>query len=101
MIVEDENKFNDILKDSLILIELYLRLKILKHLYNIFDSPTDYNIMKLAIFITKFYFEYNINKLLKEQESVFLDNFNKRSSPINIVLEEEADLLFFKSFISF
>jgi len=46
MIVEDENKFNDILKDSLNLIELYLRLKILKYLYNIFDSPTDYNIME-------------------------------------------------------
>ena len=98
MIVEDENKFYDILKDTLNLDELYLRLEILKYLYNILDSPTDYNIMELAIFINKFYFEYNINKLLKEQESAFLDNFNKRPSPINIDLEDETDLLYFKSF---
>ena len=54
MIVEDENKFYDILKDTLNLDELYLRLEILKYLYNILDSPTDYNIIELAIFSINF-----------------------------------------------
>ena len=74
MIVEDENKFYDILKDTLNLDKLYLLLKILKYLYNILDSSKDYNIMELVIF-SLFHFEYYFNKFLKDQKSAFIDNF--------------------------
>lgn len=98
MIVEDENKFYDILKDISNSDEIYLKTEILKYLYFILDNPINYLIIEFGSLIYKFYFEYNINKLLKEQESAFLDYFNKKPSPINIDTEDEDNLLYFKSF---
>ena len=98
MAVEDENKFYNILKDITNNDELHLKLEILKYLYYILDNPSQYSIIKFEIFIYKFYFEYNINKLLKEQKSAFLDSYNKKPSPIKIDSEDETNLSYFKSF---
>ena len=87
-----------ILKDTLNYDELYLKLEILKYYFYILDNPSQQIIIEFGIFIFKYYFEYNINKLLKEQESSFLDSHNKRPSPINIDVEDELNLNFFESF---
>lgn len=98
MIVDDENKFSNILKATMNIDELYLKLEILKYLYYILDNPSQYLIIKFEIFIYKFYFEFNINKLLNEQKNAFVDTRNKKPSPLVIDFEEETNLLYFKSF---
>ena len=98
MAVENEKKFYDILNDTKNYDELYLKLEILKYYISILDNPTQQIIIEFEIFIFKYYFEYSINKLLKEQESSFLDSHNKRPTPIDINFEDELDMNFFGSF---
>lgn len=98
MAEEDENKFYNILSDVINHDDLYIKLEILKYIYLIIDKPTPELILTFEIFIFKLYFEYNINKLLKEQEEAFTNPYNKKPLPIKIDSEEETNLLFFKSF---
>ena len=96
--IEDENKFYKILNDIKNNDELFFKLEILKYLYNIIDNPSTNLIIKFSIFIFNYYFIYNINKLLNEQKDEFINNYNKKPSPIDIDLEDETNILFFKSF---
>ena len=98
MLIENEIKFFDILKDTMNYDEFYLKLEILKYYIYILDNPSQRIIIELEILVFKYYFEYSINKLLKEQESSFLDSHNKRPSPIDIDVKDELDLNFFESF---
>ena len=98
MIVDNETKFYNIINDTMNLDELYLKLESLKFLYYILDNPSQLSIITFEIFIFKYYFEYNIDKVLKELESEFLDSHKKKPSPIHIDIEDEVNLTYFKSF---
>ena len=98
MCAENENKFFNILIGVMNNDELYLKLEILKYLYYILDNPSNLLIVKFSMFIFEFYFSFNIEKLLKEQKDAFIDILNKKPSPLNINLEDETNLSYFKYF---
>ena len=98
MTEEDENKFYNILSETINNDDLCIKLEMLKYIYHIIDKQTPDLIISFEIFIFKLYFEYNINKVLKEQQEAFLNPYNKKPSPIKIDLEDEDNCLFFKSF---
>jgi ubiquitin-activating enzyme E1 len=95
LFLEDEEQFQNILNQISNLEELYLSIQIYKYIIDIINNPSQYSIIKFAIFIFIYYFEYNINTLLKELK----DSFNKRPSPLEIIdLNEENTKLYFESF---
>ena len=98
LIIEDENRFFNILNDEINNNDLYIKLEIYKYLYIIIDKPNKYLIIEFAIFIFKYYFEFNINNILKEQEIEFKNGYNRKPSQINIDLEDKFNILYFKSF---
>jgi ubiquitin-activating enzyme E1 len=95
---EDQNKFYNILGDVMNNDDLFIKLEFFRYFYHIIDKPTPDLIITFEIFVFKLYFEYNIIKLLKEQEEAFTNPYNKKPAPIKIDSEDETNLLFFKSF---
>lgn len=95
LFLEDEQKFKNILNEIGNLEELYLVIEIYKQIIDIINNPSQYSIIKFAIFIFVYYFDYNIKIILKE-----LDNsFNKRPSPLEVIdLNERNTQLYFESF---
>ena len=94
IILEDEEQFKSILNEITNSEELYLSLEIYKNFINIINNPSQYSIIKFAIFIFIYYFDYNINKLLKELK----DSFNKLPVPLEIDINDENIKLYFESF---
>jgi hypothetical protein len=60
-------------------------------------NPSKYSIIKYALYIFTYYFEYIINKLLKEHSFTNIP-FTKKPSSLNLNLSDDNILLFFKSF---
>ena len=99
LILEDEEQFYNILNEINDRNQLYLILEIFKNLFHILGNPSQYTIIQYAIFIFTYYFEYNINKILKENATSYSNkNSNKRLSPLKIDLTDDNTILFFKSF---
>ena len=99
LILEDEEQFYNILNEINDRNQLYLILEIFKNLFHILGNPSQYTIIQYAIFIFTYYFEYNINKILKENATSYSNkNSNKRPSPLKIDLTDDNTILFFKSF---
>lgn len=94
LILDDEKQFKNILNQINKPEELYLILEIYKNIIDIINNPTQYSIIKFAIFIFIYYFEFNINLLIKEVNN----SFKKPPSPLKINLNEENTKLYFKSF---
>ena len=94
IILEDEDQFKNILSQISNSEELYLSLEIYKNIINIISYPSQYSIIKFAIFIFIYYFDYNIKKLLKELK----DSFNRLPSSLEINLNDENTKLYFESF---
>ena len=96
LILEDKEQFYNILLNKEHTI-LYLDIKKYKNLLNILENPSQYSIIKYALFIFTYCFDYEINKLLKEH-SFSNVAFIKIPSPLKLDLSDKNTILFFKSF---
>ena len=96
LVLDDEEQFKNIINQINKSEELYLTLEIYKNIIDILNYPTQYSIIKFAIFIFIYYFDFNINLLLKE----VTNSFNKPPSPLKINLEEKNTQLYFESFFN-
>ena len=97
--VNNLNQFENILNQINDTNILFLSIEIYKYIFYIINNPSKLLIIKFAIFIFKYYFDYNINKLLIDKKNVFEKNItNKKPSSLNIDLNEENTILYFKSF---
>ena len=94
LILEDEEHFKSILNKISDPLELYLTIEIYKNIINIANTPSENSIVKFAIFIFIFYFDYNIILLIKELK----ESFRKPPSPLEIDINDENTKLFFESF---
>ena len=94
LILEDEEQFKKILNEISDSQELYLSLEIYKNIINIINNPIESSIVKFAIFIFIYYFEYTINLLLKEIK----ESFNIPPTPLEININDENTKLYFESF---
>jgi ubiquitin-activating enzyme E1 len=95
LLFEDEQHFYNILENINNPNQLYLILEIYKNIFHVIENKSLYTIIKYAFFIFIYYFEYIINKLLKEHAT---SNINKRPSPLKIDLTDGNTILYFKSF---
>ena len=94
-----KKKIPNILNQNNDINQIYLMLETYKYILYILENPSQNLIIKFAIFIFVYYFDYNINKLLKDQKDVFIKNiFNKKPSTLKIDLLEPNTTLYFKSF---
>ena len=99
LILEDEHQFYNALNETSDREELYLILNIYKNIFYILDNPSQHSIIKYAIFIFTYYFEYIINKIIREHAASYSNiTSNKRPSPIKMNLADSNVILFFKSF---
>jgi ubiquitin-activating enzyme E1 len=97
LIPKNEEKFKQILEETND--QLYLHIEIYKNIFYILENPSFNLIIKFASFVFKYYFQYIINKILKDNQKSFLNqNYNKKPSPLEIDLNEKNTILFFKSF---
>ncbi len=94
LILEDEEQFKNILNKITDTLELYLTIEIYKYVINIANNYSEISIIKFAIFLFKFYFNFNIKLLLKELK----ESFNKPPLPLEINLNDENTKLYFESF---
>ena len=97
LILENSDQFYNILYGTNERGELYHMIEIYRNLLNLLKNPSKYSIIKYALYIFTYYFEYIINKLLKEHSFTNIP-FTKKPSPLNLNLSDDNILLFFKSF---
>ncbi len=97
LILEDKKQFDKILNEKKERSKLYLDIEIYKNILYILEKPSQYSIIKYALFIFTYYFEYLINKLLKEHSYSDV-SFIKTPSPLKLNLSDENTILFFESF---
>ena len=98
-ILEDEQQFYSVLDKIEDREKLYLTLNIYKNIFYILENPSQYLIIKYAIFIFTYYFKYIINKYIRENAASYSNiTYNNRPSPIEINLEDNNIALYFKSF---
>ena len=84
LITEDEEQFKKILNEISDSRELYQSIEIYKNIINIINNPTQSSIIRFAIFIFIYYFEFNINLLLQEIKQ----SFNIPPTPLKINMDE-------------
>ena len=97
LIPKNEEKFKQILEETND--QIYLHIEIYKNIFYILKNPSFDLIIKFAFFVFKYYFQYIITKILKDNQKSFLNqNYNKKPSPLEIDLNEKNTFLFFKSF---
>ena len=97
LILENSDQFYNILYGTNERGELYHMIEIYRNLLNLLKNPSKYSIIKYALYIFTYYFEYIINKLLKEHSFTNIP-FTKKPSSLNLNLSDDNILLFFKSF---
>jgi ubiquitin-activating enzyme E1 len=98
LIFDDEEKFNDILSENQDRVQLYFILEIYKNILYIIENPSQSSIIKFGLFIFNYYFKYNINHILKENEASYSKiASNKRPKELDINLRDNDIILFFKS----
>ena len=98
LIFDDEEKFNDILSENQDRVQLYFILEIYKNILYIIENPSQSSIIKFGLFIFNYYFKYNINHILKENEASYSKiASNKRPKELDINLRDNDTILFFKS----
>jgi ubiquitin-activating enzyme E1 len=66
LIFEDLPKFYYILEEEKNVDELFYKIEIIANILNILNNPNIYEIIKLAVFIFVFLFNYKIKKLLED-----------------------------------
>ena len=93
LMLEDEGQFKNILNEISDSLELFLSIEIYKNIINIANKRSYISIIAFAIFIFKFYFNYNIKLLLRELK----ESFNNPPTPLEIDIDEENTKLFFES----
>jgi hypothetical protein len=99
LILEDEEKFYNILNEIEDRNQLYLILENYKNILFILENQSQVSIIKYSIFIFSYYFDYKIKQILNENEASYSKiNFNKRPTPLKINLFDDNTILFFKSF---
>ena len=97
--IDNLNQFENLLNQINDTNTLFLSIEIYKHIFNNINNPSKSSIIKFAIFIFKYYFDYNINKLLIEKKNSFEENItNKKPSSLTIDPNEENTILYFQSF---
>jgi ubiquitin-activating enzyme E1 len=97
--IDNLNQFENLLNQINDTNTLFLSIEIYKHIFNNINNPSKSLIIKFAIFIFKYYFDYNINKLLIEKNNFFEKNItNKKPSSLAIDPNEENTILYFQSF---
>lgn len=98
-ILEDEQQFYSALDKIDDREKLYLTLNIYKNIFYILENPSQYLIIKYAIFIFTYYFKYMVNIYIRENSASYSNiTSNDRPSPIEINLEDNNVVLYFKSF---
>ena len=96
-IPKDEKRFKNILEETND--QIYLHIEIYKNIFYILENPSFDLIIKFALFAFKYYFQYFINKTLKDNQKTFLNqNNSKKPSPLELDLTNKNTILFFKSF---
>ena len=99
LIFEDLPKFYYILEEEKNVDELFYKIEIIANILNILNNPNIYEIIKLAVFIFVFLFNYKIKKLLEEySDKTYIFQYNRKPSPIIIDSKDEDNNLYFKSF---
>ena len=97
--IDNLNQFKNLLNQINDTNTLFLSIEIYKHIINNINNPSKSLIIKFAIFIFKYYFDYNIKKLLIEKNDFFEKNItNKKPSSLTIDPKEENTILYFQSF---
>ena len=97
--IEDRNQFYNIINQINDINQLCLNLEIYEYMFYIINNSSQYLIIKYIFFIFKYYFEYNINKLLDEKSNDFSNNiYIKKPSPLKLDLSDKNTILYFKSF---
>ena len=94
LIIEDINQFYNLLNQINDTSQLYLIIEIYKNILYIIENPKQNIIINFAIFVFVYYFEFNINKLLKEKEN----EIKEKPLVLKIDLKNKNTLLYFKSF---
>ena len=94
LMLEDEGQFKNILNEISDSLEIFLSIEIYKNIINIANRRSHNSIIKFAIFIFIFYFDYNIKLLLRELK----ESFNNPPIPLEIDIDEKNTQLFFESF---
>ena len=96
---ENLNQFDNIVNQINETNILSFNLEIYKNIFYIVNNPSKLLIIKFAIFIFNYYFDYNINKLLIEKKVALENNItNKKPSSLKIDLNEKNTILYFNSF---
>ena len=98
LLLTNEAKFYDLLNKINDNNELFLIIEIYKNIIYILENPSHYLIIRFALIIFKYYFEYRINKLLEGRDQSFLNTYNKKPTPLTIDLSDKNTILFFESF---
>jgi len=93
LMLEDEEQFKNILNEISDSLEIFLSIEIYKNIINIANKRTNNSIIRFAVFLFIFYFNYNIKLLLKEIK----ESFNNPPMPLEINIDEENTKLFFES----
>ena len=99
ILIDDKNLIITVLEEINDINELYFVIEIYINIFYIIENPSQYSIIKFAIYIYIYYFEYNINKLIEEKKDEFVNNpLNKKPSPLKINLDDNNTILYFESF---
>lgn len=83
--LEDEGQFKNIINEISDSLELFLSIEIYKNIINITNKRSQNSIIKFAIFIFNFYFNYNIKLLLREIK----ESFNNPPTPLEINIDDD------------
>ena len=104
LLVNDKNQFYKLIKEEMEPIEFYMKLQKITFLINIIEDPNPKIIMKYAILVFKYYFNFNIEQTLKEfplegkNGIIYWDNYKKAPIPLTIDINDNSTINFFKTF---
>jgi hypothetical protein len=88
--LEDEGQFKNILNEISDSLELFLSIEIYKNIINIANKRSYISIIAFAIFIFKFYFNYNIKLLLRELK----ESFNNIYSISSLMIVKDLGIVY-------
>ena len=92
LLIKNKKKFDEILDENSK--ELFFTIEKYRNIFYIIENPSEYLIIKYALFIYQYYFEFKINKLLEDKSNTN----NKLPSPLKVNLNDNNTILFFESF---
>ena len=104
LMIEDKNKFDEILNEKMSNEEFFIELQKIKYLINIINEPNIRMIIIYGIYIFKYCFEFSINETLRKfplnsnEGMKYWNNYRKAPKPLEIDYNDKSTINFFKSF---